>query len=417
MKTGGFTRFWAVLMTLVVIAAAILAAVWFTDGTLTYNKNKVQDETETDAETVAVTEDGTELGSGDTLPMQDMIFKSAKTLAAGEDAQNEEYASVTLTVTVEPESATNKEVDWTVSWVDANDEWVAGKEVTDYVTVTPESDGATKASVQCKKDFGSQIKITVTSRDNPTVKDECTVDFARRILDFRLYSYQTEEFLSSFGSSDVMIDMVIPNTFEQFQEAYSNEQVWVGNYGYIKSDWGSLDDEDLKDPEVAWADPYIAATFQFSEYTIKDMIPMEGTEGTLTATLEVQTALNKDFWGIFFDFYRPKSGYSATDFTYSNFFGENYERFSIGNNPLAIMVKNCIKVVDFGTNSEQQYLNYMSECINWLKEIQDEPLAAITYTFTGKYSTFSKTFSFSYNPETVKMPVSNITLDKTEATI
>ena len=97
MKAGTFTKFWAVLMTLVVIAVAILAGVWFSNGTLTYNGGGEDEE-----ETVAVTEDGSELESGGAVPMQNMTFKSAKTLATGADAQNEEYASVTLTATVTP---------------------------------------------------------------------------------------------------------------------------------------------------------------------------------------------------------------------------------------------------------------------------------------------------------------------------
>lgn len=183
MKTGGFTRFWAVLMTLVVIAAAILAAVWFTDGTLTYNKNKVQDETETDAETVAVTEDGRELTSGSTVPMQNVTFRTAQALEPYSDdgtAQSDEsYASVTLTATVTPSWATQA-LSWSVTFADPASEWATGKTVTDYVTLTPGETTLT-ATVQCLQPFGEQIVVTVSADEFEGVTASCTVDFGQRI--------------------------------------------------------------------------------------------------------------------------------------------------------------------------------------------------------------------------------------------
>lgn len=76
-----------------------------------------------------------------------------------------------------PAEAVNKKVDWSVSFKNANSTWAAGKKVTDYVTVTPTSDGSLTATVANLGEFGEQIKITVTSRDNPTAKAECTVDY------------------------------------------------------------------------------------------------------------------------------------------------------------------------------------------------------------------------------------------------
>ncbi len=87
----------------------------------------------------------------------------------------------TLTATIEPANASNKAVDWSVEFVDAGDEWASGKSVTDYVTVTPTSDGALTATVTNLGEFGAQIKVTVTSRDNSAAYASCTVDYAKRI--------------------------------------------------------------------------------------------------------------------------------------------------------------------------------------------------------------------------------------------
>ena len=67
----------------------------------------------------------------------------------------------TLTATIQPPTTENKEVDWTVAWADNT----GTGEVTDYITVTPESDGSTIATVTCYQPFTGDIVITVITRD------------------------------------------------------------------------------------------------------------------------------------------------------------------------------------------------------------------------------------------------------------
>lgn len=99
-----------------------------------------------------------------------------------------------LTATIVPENATDKTVDWTIAWAvppqhsggtigdeDPGSVWAMGKTVTDYVTVTPTSDGALTANVECLKDFGAQVKVTVTSRDNSEVSANCLVDYTQKL--------------------------------------------------------------------------------------------------------------------------------------------------------------------------------------------------------------------------------------------
>lgn len=100
--------------------------------------------------------------------------------AYGISAQAE--SAKTLTATVEPSNAQNVEVDWSVSWVNAESEWATGKTVTDYVTVTPVSDGALTANLACLKAFGEQVKIICTYRSNKNVTAECTVDYSKKFL-------------------------------------------------------------------------------------------------------------------------------------------------------------------------------------------------------------------------------------------
>ena len=102
----------------------------------------------------------------------------------------------TLTATVYPADAANKAIDWSVSFTDAGDEWATGKTVTDYVTVTPTSDGALTATVENIAAFGEQITVKATSRDNSEAYATCTVEYLQRTTGYTIMldgnTYSTE---------------------------------------------------------------------------------------------------------------------------------------------------------------------------------------------------------------------------------
>ena len=88
----------------------------------------------------------------------------------------------TLTATVTPVDAIDKTVDWSVAFMNASSAWATGKTVTDYVTVTPTSDGALTANVECLQAFGEPISVVVTSRDNSEASASCRVDYKKRVI-------------------------------------------------------------------------------------------------------------------------------------------------------------------------------------------------------------------------------------------
>ncbi len=173
-----WTGFLAVLLALVLAGTAAPIGV-LSDGFKNWDKFKTDEEqTEQTEETTAAGGAiiGESIGSG-------IKITSAK-IAMADYADNGissmAETAYQLRATVTPDSATNKAVDWSVSFVDPSSGWANGKDVSDYVTVTPVSDGALTANVECLQAFASQIKVTVSSRENPQIKAECTVDYAMR---------------------------------------------------------------------------------------------------------------------------------------------------------------------------------------------------------------------------------------------
>lgn len=94
-----------------------------------------------------------------------------------------------LTAEVMPDYASNKMLDWSISWQDSESEWASGKEVTDYVTITPTTDGALTAVCACLQDFGEPVTLMVSSRSNPEVSGIIIVHYYQRVKSLN-YSFK-----------------------------------------------------------------------------------------------------------------------------------------------------------------------------------------------------------------------------------
>ena len=167
-----WTGFLAVLLVLVIAGAAALVGV-LSDGFKNWDKFK-PDEEQTQEGGAVITE-----GESNGIKLM-----SAKISPENYDEYGISPMAETayqLTATITPENATNKAVDWTIAFVNAESEWATGKTVTDYVTVTPTSDGALTTNVECLQAFGEQVRVTVTSRDNTAVKANATVDYTEKL--------------------------------------------------------------------------------------------------------------------------------------------------------------------------------------------------------------------------------------------
>lgn len=150
-----------------------------------------------------------------------------------------------LTATITPENATNKAVDWTVAWVSpphsctdigrasdinyqienggqqrsggTSESDTAADAVTDYVTVTPTADGALTATVECLQAFGTQVRVTVTSRDNASVTANATVDYTQKLQSVK----------STFGSTVLTNGMTKSFDFDASGQAADS---WTHDY-------------------------------------------------------------------------------------------------------------------------------------------------------------------------------------------
>lgn len=139
------------------------------------------------SEDIVSDNDGNKLNDGDFHPMPTGMLFAPSALA---NTQNEEM-TVNVVATITPNDAANKAVDWTVAFVNATSAWANGKTATDYITAEPTTDGALTAAITCKEAFGEQIKITVTSRDNPDASASCMVDYKQQFEGYLFSASQT----------------------------------------------------------------------------------------------------------------------------------------------------------------------------------------------------------------------------------
>lgn len=125
--------------------------------------------------------EGNELESGTSYEMPASMVYAVPT------AQSTTASSgVTVTATVLPETAINKNVTWSLAFADASASWAQGKTVTDYVTVTADEENSREATVVCKQAFGEQIVLTAASVADPSKTATCTIDYAQSLVSYTL---------------------------------------------------------------------------------------------------------------------------------------------------------------------------------------------------------------------------------------
>ena len=93
-------------------------------------------------------------------------------------------------------------MDWSVAWGDESNE----ADVTQYVTVTPTSNGSTVATVTCKQPFTGNIIVTVTTRENG-YQASCVVTYVGMPTDIVLDTNIGQE------NGDYVVGIGVASTF------------------------------------------------------------------------------------------------------------------------------------------------------------------------------------------------------------
>ena len=220
-------RIIALLMTVVLVVGSMFTLASCTDF-LGDSATTEQNDTENGDAEIPVAPMSVENLSVQTVSSEMVLLSaSAPMLAATTTGTT---VSQTLTATVLPATATNKNVDWSVEWADSSNT----KTVTDYVTVTPASNGSTSATVTCKQPFTGNIVVTVTTRESG-YSAECIVSFVGKPTEIGVsstLSAQSDGYHVGVGNT-YTFNVDLSNPFGQVGSNFNNIKVELGAVGSV----------------------------------------------------------------------------------------------------------------------------------------------------------------------------------------
>ncbi len=218
---------WVLTLFAFILVGVMLAGVilgWFD------KKEEPPAEEEQTEQAAVIDGDGNAMDEDIVYPMPAKMSFNAQTFAQfGEPnaVTSEQSVDVRIQAYVYPDDAVNKEVDFSVAWGEGAQR--SAEPVTDYVTVTPESDGSRIVTVSCKKAFGDDtIVITVTTRDggftaNCTVTFEGTPNSLKFVYDDREYS-STEE-ITVQANAEYSVKLQLVGEFGEAGEKFGDFEV------------------------------------------------------------------------------------------------------------------------------------------------------------------------------------------------
>ena len=252
-----------------------------------FDKKEEPPAEEEQTEQAAVTDgNGNAMDEDIIYPMPEKMSFNAQTFAqfdepSGTTVTSPQSVDVRIEAYVYPESAANKTVDFSVAWGNAPTH--GSEEVTNYLTVTPDSNGSTTATVSCKKSFGDDtILITVTTRECGYTAT-CTVSFTGIASGIEITSSTaTKKSTSARGeyyelgtSKTYTFDIGLTNAFNDaagnlsVTEIGGEGNMYFGNGSY--NDGGYINFTDMVQKSIGeFADEFItSATISGNTLTVK----------------------------------------------------------------------------------------------------------------------------------------------------
>ena len=157
--------------------------------------------------------------------------------------QSENYVAKMLTAVITPADVSNKAVDWSVLWITNNEGENAV--VTDYVTVTPTSDGSLTAEVRCYKAFeGSTIGVKVVTRVGK-ISAMCNVTYIGEPSSFEIVQNDVTATYDEMWGKDIialdvgqeyLFDLTLNNIFNNVTENFvPNYVISVECFGEVNA--------------------------------------------------------------------------------------------------------------------------------------------------------------------------------------
>ena len=367
-----WTGILAVLLVLVMAGTAALVGV-LSDGFKNWDKFKTE-EVQTDE---TADNGGAIIGEGESNGISLISAKIATADYAANGISTMAETAYQLTATITPENADNKAVDWSVSFVNPSSSWANGKTVTDYVTVTPTSDGALTANLECKQAFGEQIKVTVTSRDNFNATATCTVDYAKRVksASFKFWSPNNEDKTVVFegDSSSVMVNYAAGSMLESFDAIKATV-------------------------------PYtrLEQTIEYTDYTVDDTY-------TLSVTAHENVALFE-----YLNTHNPSSEFSVDLQQYIS-------QYSLSSSVRTVNLEQFNEYVDsvrmlctLGTSSYQDKVYSLAgDFVDYFRTNSDAMIRSYTFKLQGSRNSYERTYTLKFNTSTLSVPVNSVSLGET----
>ena len=182
---------------------------------------------------------------------------------------------------IEPSTAKNVTVDWSAEWGEKQN-----GAVTDYLTVTPDSDGSLSATVTCKQPFTGEIVVVCVTRQGGYVAT-CTVTYAGQPTEITFAGEGSEtDGAYRFGIGNTYKYAVeMSNPFGAVGEKFNNVTVSVTGVGQVilgymehfqtqnKDKWYDASDTTVEYDSLK--DALISASYANGKLTIKTLSAVE----------------------------------------------------------------------------------------------------------------------------------------------
>lgn len=130
-----------------------------------------------------------------------------------------------IIATITPANLTKNSLTWSVAFNDPNSDWASGKTVTDYVTVSVDTDSDTICTVTCLQAFGEQIIVKCQSVDYPGIYATATVDYVRKVTTTTLTMYCDDNYFDTNPSGIMRVRVLDDADTYTFYPGYNTNPV------------------------------------------------------------------------------------------------------------------------------------------------------------------------------------------------